>query len=120
MPRRAEKQLRQIEVLEADFRRELVSHLRACAAGRGTLLFLVSSLRPESWPPSVSSGVADALFETASEILAQRAQAGLDGEPCLAASYCDACRRHVDLDDHHRPGPRQQAQQLLVLIGVDA
>ena len=120
MTRRTEKQLRQIQVLEAEFRRELVPHLRACAAGRGTLLFLVSSLRPESWPPSVRSRIADDLFETALEILAQRAQFGLDGDLCLAASFRDACRRHVDLDDHHRPGPRQQAQQLLLLIGDEA
>ena len=117
MTRRAEKQLRQLDALEAEFRRDLVAYLRACAAGRDTLLFLVSSLRPESWPPSVRSIVADELFETASEILAQRAQLGLDGATCLAASYRDACRRHVELDDHHRPGPRQQAQQLLLQIG---
>ena len=119
MTRRAEKLVRQIDVLEAQFRRELVPHLQACAAGRGTLLFLVSSLRPESWPPSVRSSVADELLETASEILAQRARLGLEVATCLAASFRDACRRHVDLDDHHRPGPRQQAQQLLLQIGED-
>lgn len=117
MTRRAEKQLRQLDALEAGFCRDLVAQLRACAGGRDTLIFLVSSLRPEPWPPSVRSMVADELFETASEIVAQKVQLGLDGATCLAASYRDACRRHVDLGDHHRPGPRQQALQLLRLIG---
>jgi hypothetical protein len=119
MTRRAEKQLRQLDAMEEEFRLELVGHLRACAAGIGTLLFLVSSMRPESWPPSVRSHVADRLFDAALEILALRAQHGLDGEPCLAAGYRDACLRHVDLADHHRPGPRQQAQQLLQQIGEE-
>ena len=118
MTRRTEKQLRDLDALEAEFRDNLTEHLRACASGKGTLLFLVSSMRPESWPLSVRSHVADELFGSAVEILALRARHGLDGEPCLAASYRDACRRHVDLDDHHRPGPRQQAQQLLQLIGA--
>ncbi len=94
----------------------LIKHLTACAAGRGTLLFLVSSMRPKSWPSSVRTHVADELFETASEILDLRANLVLGEEPSLAASYREACRRHVDLDDQHRPGPRQQAQQLLLLI----
>lgn len=103
--------------METEFRVALVEHLRACAAGMDTLLFLVSSVRPESWPRSVRSHVADELFGAALEILALRTQHGLDGEPCLAAGYRDACLRHVDLADHHRPGPRQQAQQLLQQIG---
>jgi hypothetical protein len=117
MTRRTEKQLRQLDAMETEFRIALVEHLRACAAGRGTLLFLVSSMRPESWPPSVRSPVADELFGAASEILALRRQHGLDREPCLAAAYRNACLRHVDLADHHRPGPLQQAQQLLQQIG---
>ena len=117
MTRRTEKQIRELEILESDFRDALVAHLRACAAGRGTLLFLVSSMRPECWPPSVRSQAADELFEAAQQILALRAQLGLDAEACLAASYRHACRRHVDLDDHHRPGPKQQARELLQMIG---
>jgi hypothetical protein len=35
----------------------------------------------------------------------------------LAAGYRAACLRHVGLNDHHRPGPRQQAQHLLRQIG---
>lgn len=117
MTRRAEKQLRQLDAMETEFRAALVEHLRACAAGRGTLLFLVSSMRPVSWPPSVRSPVADELFGAALQILALRSLHGLDGEPCLAADYREACLRHVDLADHHRPGPRQQAQHLLQQIG---
>ena len=117
MTRRAEKQLRQLHTMETEFRAALVEHLRACAAGRGTLLFLVSSMRPESWPPSVRSPVADELFAAALEILALRRQHGLDGESCLAAGYRLACLRHVDLADHHRPGPRQLAARLLQQIG---
>jgi hypothetical protein len=117
MTRRTDKQLGRLDALEAEFRRDLVHHLRICAAGRDSLLFLVSSLRPEFWPPNVRSSVADTLFATASEILDQRAQLEVDRFNCLAALYRDACRRHVDLGDHHRPGPRQQAQQLLLEIG---
>lgn len=117
MTRRARKRLARIDALEAGFGRQLVEHLRVCASGRGTLLFLVSTLRPESWSPSVRSDTADELFAAASEIVDLRARAGLDGDACLAARYRDACRRHVDLDDHHRPGPRQQAMQLLSLLG---
>ena len=116
MTLRAEKQHHQLDALEAEFRRDLVVHLRACAAGGHTLLFLVSSLRPSSWPPSVRSRVADDLFATASDILSRRMQLGLDATS-LAASYREACMRHVDLHDHHRPGPRQQARQLLLVIG---
>ena len=117
MTRRAEKQACRLDVLEAQFRRDLVPHLRACAAGHGTLLFLVSSLCPECWPRSRRNDVADSLFATASEILVQRAQLESDESTCLAGLFRDACRRHVDLEDHHRPGPRQQAQQLLLQIG---
>jgi hypothetical protein len=117
MSLRAEKQHRQLDALEAEFRRDLVVHLQTCAAGGDTLLFLVSSLRPGAWPPSVCSSVADDLFATASDILARRARLGLDATTSLAARYRDACMRHVDLDDHQRPGPRQQAQQLLLGIG---
>src|SRR5690606_20080738 len=39
---------------------------------------------------------------------------------CLAARYRDACRRHVDLDDHQRPAARQQAMQLLDQLDVAA
>lgn len=117
MTRRAERQLAQLDVLEAEFRNRLVEHLRVCASGRETLLFLVTTLRPQSWPPSVRSGTADELFAAASEILDMRARSGLDGDSCLAARYRDACRRHVDLDDHHGPGPRQQAMQLLSQLG---
>ena len=117
MTRRAGKQLRQRDAMEVEFRDTLVEHLRACAAGAGTLLFLVSSIRPESWSPSVSGHVADELFGAALEILDLRTHLGLDGEPCLAAGYRDACLRHVDLADHHRPGPLQQAEELLQQIG---
>ncbi|MEZ6037513.1 MAG: hypothetical protein R3F29_08535 [Planctomycetota bacterium] len=117
MTRRAEKQLAQLDALEAEFRTKLVEHLRVCASGRETLLFLVSTLCPQSWAASVRSDTADDLFATASEIVDLRTRAGLDAESCLARSYCDACRRHVDLDDHHRPGPRQQAVQLLSQLG---
>ena len=117
MTRRVEKQLRQLDAMETEFRATLVEQLRACASGGCTLLFLVSSMRPESWPPNVRSAVADELYATALEILALRSMHGLDGEPCLAADYRDACLRHVNLADHHRPGPRQQAQQLLQQIG---
>src|SRR5688500_16199348 len=116
MTLRAEKPHRQLDALEAEFRRDLVVRLQTCAAGRDTLLFLVSSLRPSPWP-SVCSSVADDLFATASDILSRRARLGLDATTSLAARYRDACMRHVDLDDHHRPGPRQQAQQLLLVIG---
>lgn len=119
MSRRAEKEIRNLDAMETEFRGALVGHLRACAAGSGTLLFLVSSMRPESWPRSVRSPVADDLCGTALEILTLRTQLGLDGEPCLAAGYRDACVRHVDLADHHRPGPRQQARQLLQQFGED-
>lgn len=60
---------------------------------------------------------ADELFAEASAILALRAQLGVDAEPCLAADYRDACVRYVNFDDHHRPGPRQQAQLLLQQLG---
>ncbi|HRV79948.1 MAG TPA: hypothetical protein P5218_00860, partial [Planctomycetota bacterium] len=99
MTRRVEKQLRQLDAMEAQFRGALVEQLRACASGECTLLFLVSSLRPVSWPPNASSAVADELFGTALEILALRSAHGLDGEPCLAADYRDACHRHVNLAD---------------------
>ena len=117
MTRRAEKQLRQLDAMEAEFRAALVEQLRACAAGSDTLIFLVSSMRPESWPRSVRCPVADELFGAALEILEVRKVHGLGGEPCLAAGYRDACIRHVDLADNHRPGPRQQAQHLLQQIG---
>lgn len=117
MTPRAEKQHQQLAALEAEFHRDLVVHLRTCASGRDTLLFLVSSLRPRSWPQSVRSTVADDLFATASDIMSRRARLGLDATASLAARYHDACTRHVNLDDHQRPGPRQQAQQLLVGIG---
>ena len=116
MTRRAEKQLRHLGPLEDEFRLQLVEHLRACAAGRNTLLFLVSSLTPKEWPRYMRSDVADGLFEVASEILALRAEHGLDLD-CLAASYREACVRHVKASDHHRLGPRQQAEQLLSQIG---
>lgn len=119
MTRRVDKQIRQLEAMETEFRVALVGPLRACAAGSGTLLFLVSSMRPESWPPSVRSPVAGELYGTALEILTLRTRLGLDGEPCWAAAYRDACVRHVDLADHHRPGPRQQARQLLQQFGEE-
>jgi hypothetical protein len=116
--RRTEKQLSEIDALEADFRAKLVERLRDCAAGGDSLLFLVSSMLPESWPPSVRSRAADDLFAAAEKILSLRAQHGLHDEAVPAARFRDACRRHVDLNDHHRPGPRQQAQLLLHEIGV--
>ncbi|MCA8951501.1 MAG: hypothetical protein KDE27_18480, partial [Planctomycetes bacterium] len=117
--RRIEKLLRELDTLEAGFRSRLVRALRGCAAGRGTLLFLVSSLRPEAWPPSVRCDEADELFAMASEVTKRRADLGLD-EACPAATYAEACRRHVDLDDHHRPGPRQQARAMLLQLGEPA
>lgn len=98
------------------FRRELIPQLRACATGGVTAIFLVSSLLPSFWPPNMSSPIADHLFEVAADILSRRSHLGLDAT-CLAATYRQACIRHVDLQDHHRPGPRQQAQQLLQALG---
>jgi hypothetical protein len=116
--RRTEKQLSEIDALEADFRVKLVEQLRGCAAGGHSLLFLVSSMRPESWPPTVRSRTADELFAAAEQILSLRAQHGLHDLAIPAARFRDACRRHVDLNDHHRPGPRRQAQLLLHEMGV--
>lgn len=116
MTHRAEKQYQQLVALEAEFGRELVKQLRAGAAGEDTTIFLVSSLLPSFWPPNMSSPMADHLFEMAADILSRRSHLGLDAT-CLAATYRQACIRHVDLQDHHRPGPRQQAQQLLEALG---
>ncbi|HEX5052483.1 MAG TPA: hypothetical protein VFZ65_11965 [Planctomycetota bacterium] len=69
MTSHSKKQLRQLDTLEAAFRRELVERLRACAAGNGTLLFLVSPFRPVSWP-SVRCDDADELFAAPSRIVA--------------------------------------------------
>ncbi len=115
MTLRAEKQHQQLDALEAEFLRDLVPQLRACATGGDTLVFLVSSLSASYWPPNVSSPVADELLASASHILSRRSQLGLDAT-CPAASYRDACIRHVDLEDHHRPRPRQQAQQTLLAM----
>jgi hypothetical protein len=116
--RRTEKQLLEIDALEASFRAKLIEHLRDCSAGGDTLLFLVWSLRPKSWPPFVRSRAADELFAFAEQILGLRAQHGISDQTIPAARFRDACRRHVDHDDHHRPGPRQQAQLLLQEMGV--
>ncbi|MCA8959337.1 MAG: hypothetical protein KDC38_02440 [Planctomycetes bacterium] len=117
MTRRTENQLRRLDTLESEFRVALVRHLRARAAGRGGLLFLVSSLRPDDWPPNLRSRVADELFEAAQQILALRVRHGLEAEGGLAPRYIDACRRHVDFDDHQRPGETKQALELLQWIG---
>lgn len=116
MSRRIDKQLRELDELEATFQRELAAHLRACAAGDGSLLFATSELRPPHWPSRASSPDADALFAQALGILALRERHGIDATTCLAARYRDACHRYVDFDDHHRPGPRQQAMLLLQTI----
>ena len=118
MTGRSDKQFQELEAQEVEFHRRLVELLRACAAGRCTNLLLTSSLRPEIWPPRIHSPVADELHEAASEILALREQLRLD-DHCLAAMYRDACRRHVQLDDHHRPGPRRQALEILQRMGED-
>lgn len=119
MTRRAEKELAQLDALESGFRSRLVELLRICASGGESLLFLVSTLRPQSWAASLCRDTADELFAAASEIVDMRVRAGLDADSCLARRYCDACRRHVDLDDHHRPGPRRQAAQLLSQLGEE-
>lgn len=118
MSLRMEKHLNELAALEADFRARLVEQLRSCATGDNSLLFLVSSMRPESWPRSVRSPVADELFATAERIMSLRMQHGLPDEAVSAARFCAACRRHVDLDDHHRPGARRQAEMLLHDLGI--
>jgi len=120
MSRRTEKLFASLDALEAEFRSALVKALRLCAAGWETELFLVSSMRPDHWPPNLICETADELFAEASAILALRAQLGVDAEPCFAADYRDACVRYVNFDDHHRPGPRQQAQLLLQQLGEGA
>ena len=64
----------------------------------------------------LAARIADELFAAADEILTLRALHDLD-EDCLAARYRDTCRRHVDLDDHDRPGARRQAEVLLKEMG---
>jgi len=113
---RTEKLHQRLAADEDGFRRELIPQLRACATGGDTAIFLVSSLLPSFWPPNMSSPDADRLFEMAAYILSRRSHLGLDAT-CLAATYRQACIRHVDLRDHHRLGPRQQAQQLLHALG---
>ncbi len=116
MTHRTEKLYQRLVACENEFRRELVPQLRACAAGVDMTIFDVSSLLPSDWPPNMSSPTADHLFEVAADILSRRLHLGLDAT-CLAATYRQACLRHVDLQDHHRPGPRQLAQQLLQALG---
>ena len=116
MTRRVEKQLAQLDSLEAEFCAALIEPLKRCAAGRSSRLFLASSLRPDHWPPVLRSEVADGLLTDADLILKIRAQHGLPVDDCLAARYRAACERHVDLDDAHRPGTRREAQQLLAEI----
>lgn len=113
---RTEKLHQRLAADEDGFRRELIPQLRACATGGDTAIFLVSSLLPSFWPPNMSSPMADRLFEMAADILSRRSHLGLDAT-CLAATYRQACIRHVDLQDHHRPGPRQQAQRMLEALG---
>jgi len=113
---RTEKLYQRLAADEDEFRRELIPQLRACAAGVDTEVIVVSSLLPSDWPPNMSSPDADRLLEMAADILSRRSHLGLDAT-CLAATYRQACIRQVDLEDHHRPGPRQQAQQLLQSLG---
>ncbi len=112
-----EKQLRELDAIEAEFCGELTRRLRACAAGSHSMLFYASPLRPEDYPPSFRSETTDELFDEAERILKLRARYGLATVSCLAASYVEACHRAVDREDHHRPGARNQARQLLESFG---
>ncbi|HEX6813012.1 MAG TPA: hypothetical protein VF384_15410 [Planctomycetota bacterium] len=113
MTRRSQKELQRLDTLEGAFRERLVEELKMCAAGRNSLLFLASSMKPAAWGRIPRSEVADELLEAADEILALRSRHGLLPGSCLALRFRDACTRHVERADHHAPGARKQAEQLL-------
>jgi hypothetical protein len=113
MTRRSEKELQRLDTLETGFRERLVEELKVCAAGRNSLLFLASSLKPAAWWGVPRSAETDELLEAAEEIMTLRYRHGLPWRSSLAQRFREACARHVDLDDHHRPGSRKQAEQLL-------
>jgi hypothetical protein len=110
---RSQKQFDHLDSIEAAFRERLVDELRVCAAGRNSVLFLASSMKPAAWWGAKRSVVTDELLEAAEEILTLRGQQGLPTSGSLAQRFREACIKHVDLDDHHRPGSRRQAEQLL-------
>ncbi|MEQ1633717.1 MAG: hypothetical protein ABL997_15160 [Planctomycetota bacterium] len=117
MTRRTDKHLAHLDAREADFRAELVLRLRSCAAGLGTLLFVVPVMRTETFFQRALPDSGEGLFDAASAIVALRSQLGLDPEDCLAARYVAACRRDADRSEHHKPGPRQLAAQMLQELG---
>ena len=111
--RRSEKQLEHLDSIEAAFRERLVGELEVCAAGRNSLLFLASSMKPAVWWGVPRSVVTDELLESAEEIMTLRRQHGLSTSGSLAQRFREVCIRHVDLEAHHRLGSRRQAEQLL-------
>lgn len=117
MTRRSDKQLTLLDAQEADFRAQLVERLRSCAAGFGTLLFVVPSIRSEDAHRRAIPDSGQTLFDAANAIVALRSHLGLDPEDGLAARFVAACRRDADRSDHHRPGPRQLAAQMLRELG---
>lgn len=117
MTRSEQSRWQELETLEAELETELVRHLEAGASGRDSLGFVVSALRPEHWPPTLRSPMADTLYAMAERILELRARGGLRDDGIPARLFLDACLRHVDLDDPHRLGPKRQAEALLCALG---
>jgi hypothetical protein len=113
-----EKSKCQLEIMEKEFKAELIPRLEATAGGKESLLFCTSELNQfrQVRPPAES----DRLFETAKAIVNLRTELVVTSEGTnLATAFMDSCKEYNDIKNEHRRGPVKLAASLLKAVKED-
>jgi hypothetical protein len=110
-----EKSKCQLELLEKEFKAELIPRLEAATGDRASLLFCTSELNQfRQVRPPVES---DRLYETAKTIVNLRTALVMTPEGTdLVTAFIDSCKEYNDINNEHRRGPVKLASSLLKTI----
>jgi len=115
---RAAKLYQRLDTLEADFARQLVRHLTACADGRKDLVFCASEFLPAHYPGNMPTDLADDLLGQVEQIRQLREQVGEQFQGSPAWRFRECCRDWADISDAHRGSAQSIAKRLLAEIAT--
>lgn len=108
-----EKNRQELEILEKDFKAELLPRLKLAADGKESLLFCISELNQfRQVRPSAES---DQLFQTAMRIIVLREILVMPADQShdLATAFTDCCKEYNNIENDHRRGAVKLAASLL-------
>lgn len=105
-----------LDVLEAQLKESLYSHLKKAAEGKNDLVFCVKMFNPFRELRYKTDKFTEELIEIGSQILSLREKLGEPSNGTIAERICWYCREWGNTKNHHRTSGTELAKQFLLEI----